>query len=187
MKRLTITLLLLTIMVAATAAAGYFTLQSAFAGCQFHARSLESASAQEIENQALSYACANIKSKGGAPKVRLNRSITPAEYMSFFGDTPGLCQDQQLSIVVLQGDFELTGINYMSAQPPRATFVGIVFDRKVGIPAIISHSRTGDRFREILNDNSLPKSKVPLIPARQQIRACTYGQAAPPPAPPPKN
>ncbi|HZQ08995.1 MAG TPA: hypothetical protein VFD70_20630, partial [Anaerolineae bacterium] len=77
-----------------------------FADCQFRPSSLVGKSMSEIESAALNYTCANFKSNGVAARVRLSRLISPKEYMSFFGATEALCDDQELALVIFEGDFD---------------------------------------------------------------------------------
>lgn len=174
---------LLSVIVAMTIL-GSSQVQSLFAGCQFVPGPLEGKSAADIERAAAEYACANFKSLGPAPRVRLSRLISPLEYMSLFGGTQTLCRDQQLALVIFEGDLELKNVSAFSAKPPRAKYVGLLFDLKVGTPTIITYSTTGDIFREALHDLALPERQLELIPVPHEIRACAYGQTAPTIMPP---
>lgn len=154
------------------------------ADCQPRPSSLEGKSNSEIESAAREYLCANFKFVGSAPIVRLNRKTSPREYMSFFGGTQALCEDQNLAMVVFEGDFERVDVFAATAKPIRAKFVGLLFDLKLGVPTSIDFSSTGEGFREILKDASLPEKKTAVSAAPQTLRKCAYGQIAPTVMPP---
>ncbi|MBI4674879.1 MAG: hypothetical protein HY741_24830 [Chloroflexi bacterium] len=159
-------------------------MQTLLAGCQFIPGSMENKSAAEIERAALDYACANFETVGPAPRVRLNRMMSPKEYMKFYGGSDTFCQDQKLALVILEGDFKEINISSMTAVPPSAKFVGLLFDLKLGTPTSIMGSQTGEGFAEILKDPSLPRRTSRLAPVPDKLRACTSGQVQPTIMPP---
>lgn len=183
MKKIILTTIVLVGIIVPLVILGEREAQTLFAGCQFQPGSMENKSAAEIEKTALDYACTNFKS-ADVPRVRLNRMISPKEYMSFFGGTEALCKDQKLAIVILEGDFERVNVFASLSKPPSAKYVGLLFDLKVGVPTGITYSKTGEGFAEILNDPTLPSRTAQLAPPPKKLRACTYGQIAPTVMPP---
>lgn len=183
MKKIIIIAIVLVGIVAPLAILGGRQAQTLFAGCQFVPGSLENKSAAEIERAALDYACTNFKSVN-APRVLLNRTISPKEYMFVFGGNNALCKGQKLALVVLEGDFESVNVPGMRPKPASAKFIGLLFDLKSGEPTSIMGSKTGEGFAEILNDPNLPPRTSQLAPIPEKLRACTYGQIAPTVMPP---
>jgi len=183
MKKIIITAIVLVSIVVPLAVLGRREVQTLFAGCQFIPGSMENKSAAEIERAALDYACANFKSVN-PPRVRLNRTISAEEYMSFFGGSDAFCQDQKLALVILEGDFESLSIFSPLPKPPSAKFVGLLFDLKLGEPTSIDSSETGEGFAEILNDPTLPPRTSRPAPVPEKLRACRYGEIAPTVMPP---
>lgn len=147
MKKIIITGIVLVGIIVPLAILGGREAQTLLAGCQFIPGSLENKSAAEIERAALDYACANFKTVGAAPRVRLNRTISPKEYMKFFGGSDTFCQDQKLALLILEGDFQEINVSSMTAFPPSAKLVGLLFDLKSGIPTSIDWSKTGEALQ----------------------------------------
>ena len=183
MKKMVFMAIVLVGIIAPLAIWGGRQAQTLFAGCQFVPGSLENKSAAEIERAALDYACANFKSVN-APRVRLNRTISPNEYMSFFGGNNALCKGQRLALVILEGGFESVNVPGMRPKPASAKFIGLLFDLKSGKPTSIMGSKTGEGFAEILNDPNLPPQTAQLAPIPEKLRACAYGQIVPTIMPP---
>lgn len=183
MKKIIITAIVLVGIIVPLAILGGRQAQTLFAGCQFVPGSLENKSTAEIARAALDYACTNSKSVN-PPRVRLNRTISPKEYMTFFGGVTALCKGQKLALVVLEGDFESVNVLGMRSKPTSAKFIGLLFDLKSGKPISIMGSKTGEGFAEILNDPGLPPRTSQLAPVPQKLRACAYGEIAPTIMPP---
>ena len=183
MKKIIITALVLVGILVPLAILGGRQVQTLWAGCQFIPGSMENKSAAEIERAALDYACANFKSVN-PPRVRLNRTISAEEYMSFFGGSDAFCQDQKLVLVILEGDFESLNVLASVLEPTSAKYVGLLFDLKLGEPTSIDYSQTGEGFAEILNDPTLPPRTSRPAPVPEKLRACRYGEIAPTVMPP---
>ncbi|MBI4674882.1 MAG: hypothetical protein HY741_24845 [Chloroflexi bacterium] len=183
MKKIIITAIVLVSIIVPLAILGGRQVQTLWAGCQFIPGSMENKSAAEIERAALDYACANFKS-ANAPRVRLNRRISPKEFMTFFGGSNDFCQDQKLALVILEGDFESLNTLSPLRKPPSTKFVGLLFNLRLGEPIDITGSKTGEGFAEILNDPSLPPRTSQLAPVPEKLPACMYGQIAPTVMPP---
>lgn len=183
MKKMLISAITALVFIVGVAIIGGNQIQTLIAGCEFIPIPLEGKSATEIESAALDFACANFKSVG-APRIRLNRMISPREHMTFFGATNILCKDQKLALVILEGDFTQLNIFASVSVPPRAKFVGLLFDLKLGEVTGIHSSPTGEGFAEILNDPSLPPNTSQHAPPPKKLRACTYGETAPTVMPP---
>ncbi len=184
MKKIIVTTIGLASLMIAVAISGGTPGQTLHADCKFQPSSLEGKSLKEIESAALDYVCAAFKSVGPAPRILLNRKISPKEYMFFFGGTQALCKDQQLALIILEGNFEQINVLGSTSVPPSAKYVALLFDLKLGIPTSTSYSKTGEGFAEILKDPSLPPNKSRLAPPPKKLRECTYGQTAPTITPP---
>jgi hypothetical protein len=166
---------------------GVFVLvggKSLFAECTFIPKPLEGESLETVESAARQYLCTQVPSLKDSARVRSSRFISPKEYMSFFGGTDALCQDQKLALVIYQGDFKFANRHGALPESPTAKFVSVLMDLRVGEPTILLSSPTGAEFRKILGDNSLPKLKTKLVPPPDTLRKCGYDEIAPTLAPP---
>jgi hypothetical protein len=176
--------------------AKFAQVQNANADCQFQPRSLIAASPADVQKAAMDYTCIGFDSFGGTSQALLTRSITPAEVVSLFGPTDALCQDQQLALVILKGDFAGKSGPLNMASRPHFEYLGYVFDLRVGAPTRIIGSH-GERFRVALNEPDLPVdapartsavdsgvASAPALPSSKQLRPCDYDSVAPTVMPP---
>lgn len=168
---------------------GYFRFSGAQASCGYVHSSLKDATLQEVEDSSKNFACTFLDSEGEI-KTRLVRFMRPEEFMSFFGDLSVACRDEQLALVILQGDF---GSHFLGGglisddarqKATRNTFVGLVFDVNTGNMLQVTGSVDGSAFREILDDESLPENPLALVPPLDSLPPCTDKGVAPTVMPP---
>lgn len=154
------------------------------ADCGFVQRTLMDATLQQVEDAGKAFACSYMDSQGEV-KTRFVRFMTPEEYMSYFGDLAVACRDQQLALVILQGDFgwDLPGRGLVSddvrQKIPRNTFVSMVFDVNSGGILQATGSTDGAAFRIILKDESLPENPLALVPPSDSLLPCRDQGVAP--------
>ena len=158
-KRTLIVVGLLTLIV--LAGGRYAQVQVANAGCQFNYRSLLTASASDIEQQARDYACTRLRGVGSLQTL-LNRSITPSEALSLFPTSGTFCRDQKLALVVLKGNF--VPESGFIKELPHFAYVVLVMDLKRGAPTIISTRPNGEGLGTILKDPAFPTQVPQSIP-----------------------
>jgi hypothetical protein len=183
--------------VAATAGVLLITsLLATRASAAFHVHSLVGESNEAIAAYAVAYAQANTKVIGASPQVLLVRSILPSDppKLGLGGPLPYPVGDPPLTLVVLHGEFDISGLApgwYPAAGRSTVAYVAYVFDDKARAPTEIDASPRGGGFRTLLNDPNLP-ADTPLVtpdpnaptavaaPPRPQssVRA-PYGSVAP--------
>jgi hypothetical protein len=103
---------------------------------------------------ALNVTNANYPSLSDTPEVVLVRSVTAADIaalgianISFDGG-----EEPPLMLVIVKGDFDVSSLSGAK----RAKYIGYAFDLRAGGPALVASSVKGGRFRQALNDPSLP-------------------------------
>ena len=153
---------------------------------------LVNAPMKDIEDAALKYTYARFQVLSEDVIIRLSRPVTKQELpllglpkIDFGGEDP------PLALVVLMGNFDVRNLRRMNVNdaPWRVKFIAYVFDLKAGLPTLTSVSADGSRFRDLLNDPSLPmpmindsqlevdlQSPEPVSPATK----LPYGSMAPP-------
>lgn len=165
---------------------------NAYAHQQGGTHSLVNAPMQDVEDAALKYTYARFQVLSANVIIRLSRPVTKQE-LPFLGfpkiDFGG--EDPPLALVVLKGEFDVRNLRRMNVNdtPWRVKFIAYVFDLKAGLPTLTSVSADGSRFRDLLNDPSLPmpmindsqpefnlQSPEPVSPATK----LPYGAMAPP-------
>lgn len=162
------------------------------ADCIFVPHPLIDASDAQIEQYARNYACGTLQPKGKT-QVRLARLMSPQEYISQFGDDHGLCQEQQVVVVLLQGDFGGSWVNFGNFAPElkntRTKYYTVIFDARNGQPILLGGEMYIGEFRTILNDPTLPRSKFKRqhVPAPEQLPACGNSTEIAPTRMPPQN
>jgi hypothetical protein len=129
----------------------------------FKARPLLSDTADGIGDYAKSYARAQYRSLKEDPEVRLVRPVTWADLESFgFGKT--YLPDESPHVLVIlhaqPGGIDLRGTGPGTLKLPEdhryVAYIGLVFDQRIGLPAIVLTSPKGGYFRKVLNDPTLP-------------------------------
>ncbi|GJD20444.1 hypothetical protein RIVM261_054000 [Rivularia sp. IAM M-261] len=127
----------------------------------FQARSLVNASHIEVGKAAIGYTKARFTILSGAPTVAFTRSITKAKVPSTgLGKINFIGGEPPLMLVVVKGDFDVSSpatARFSDLKPRTQTkYIVYIFDLRAGIPCLTSTGATGEYFRRVLNDASLP-------------------------------
>ncbi|MBD2495183.1 hypothetical protein [Nostoc sp. FACHB-280] len=130
----------------------------------FQKRPLISASDQEIRQAAVNYTLAHscqFKIISGTPEAIFNRPIKAAEIPATgFGDFDFKEEEPPMMLVVVKGNFDLSGSTFPS-HPRRSTkYTAYIFDLKAGTPIFAAVGLSGKYFRDALNDPTLPDDLV---------------------------
>ncbi len=96
-----------------------------------------------------------------APTVAFTRSITKAEVPSTsLGKINFIGGEPPLMLVVVKGNFDVSSpatARFSDLKPrTQAKYIVYIFDLRAGIPCLTSTGATGEYFRRVLNDASLP-------------------------------
>ena len=128
-------------------------------------------SPEEIGQYAVEKVAPSYLGPEGPIQVRLARPVTREEVpnlgLGCLPDNSGY-EEPPFVLVILQGSFDLTGIPRPVELPGTTErhYVAVIIDVWAAAPTSIIASADGSRFREILNDPSLPQ------PAPQNPRNC---------------
>lgn len=123
---------------------------------------LVNATSDEVAQAAKNYTVSNFKVVSGTPTVLLTRSVTKEDLPKLGLSTIAFGgEDPPLMLVALKGDFDVQNMPGGGSTPWRVGYIVYVFDLKAGMPALISVSRLGGRFRTLLNDPTLPDEGLP--------------------------
>lgn len=165
--------------------AGYIDAQVGEAQSAFRPRPLIGASREEIGQHAVDQLKVTAKSVDGAPQVVLTRPVTTAELPALglqgFGTIWERCEEPPLVLVVLQGDFDVTG--RVKGQS-KVKYVAYVYDLSTGMAPFTAWSGDGTGLKKALNDPSQPDDPRDLAPAAAAVQA-PRPAASPSPLPPP--
>lgn len=149
---------------------------------------LVGASAQDVAQRAIEFSRANFRSVNGTPEVKLARPVLASQLPSLglYG-VPYADNDPPLMLVILHGDFDIAGgfpgwdRNITPGRKIQVSHVAYVFDLRLGAPTLIATSPRGGRFRQALNDPSLPLDPTPVAaPPLPAGYALTPAPTAPP-------
>ena len=151
----------------------------------FVPRPLVGVSLAEVGKAAVAYTHARFRVVSGEPQILLTRSVTARELPTLGLSTINFAgAEPPLTLVVLKGDFDVKALGRTLTLPEwRVNYIAYVFDLKAGMPTLTEVSRTGGRFRTVLNDPSLPEEKF------DSVRQPDVGSQIAPPqfAPTPEN
>ncbi|AFY42789.1 hypothetical protein [Nostoc sp. PCC 7107] len=126
----------------------------------FQKRPLISASEQEIRQAAVNYTLAHscqYKIISGTPEAIFDRPIKAAEIPATgFGEFDFSGEEPPMMLVVVKGNFDLSG-SISPSHPRRLTkYTAYIFDLQAGTPIFSAVGLTGEYFRNALSDPTLP-------------------------------
>jgi hypothetical protein len=162
----------------------------------FQVHSLVGECNAQIGSYAVAYGAPEVRVLGGTPQILMVRSVTAAEIPALgIGTPPQLAGSPPLCLVVLGGDFDVSGLEPDVAPTTwhsTVAYIAYVFDLQAGMAAMTATSWRGGEFRTLLNNPNLPADTPMTTPAVKlpqaspvptpQLSAAvrTYGAVAPP-------
>jgi hypothetical protein len=146
---------------------------------QFDATPLTDASTNEISQAAIDYTYYRFTVVSGSPEVLLVQSVTKNQIPSlglsaieFAGEEP------PMALVAIKGDFDVSSLRAVGS-PLQVQYLIYIIDLKVGLPTLIEFSVDGSRFRDLLNDPSLPEYNQPPSDPNEPMATPESETAAP--------
>jgi len=139
------------------------------AGLRYLPRDLAHASPDTLGKAAIEYTNVRFRIVSGTPEVRVSRPVAASELpaLGLTSVDRMLSKSVPLGLVVLKGDFDLTGgfPGYTSERNLRIQYIAYVIDLETGLPISWQTARTGGALRLALGDPSLPDEVRVWTPA----------------------
>lgn len=101
------------------------------------------------------------KSRSGTTQVAVNRGATYQQLSDLGFQLPAAWRSHQFRLIVLRGDFDVSGMAPGFDKAPPARFIAYIYDTaNPGIPAMIAPDSNGSVVKRALGDPSLPDPQV---------------------------